>query len=106
MSDYDESYEDAEEFTPDEDDEVDAEEYAAYKADQDTVNNTDEFEKRYGFTHNCQCADDWAVGNLGVVAVCYLNMCRDAMETLAGIQEQLAEKDQQIAELRILAADA
>ena len=105
MSDFENEYDDAEEFTPDEDDEVDAEQYAKYKADQDNVNNTDEFRNRYGFEHNCRCAEDWAVGNLGVVAVCYLNMCRDAMETLAAIQETLAEKDQQIAELRILAAD-
>ena len=98
-------YEDAEEFTPEEGDEVDAEEYEQYRADQDAVNSSDEFSSRYGFEHNCRCAEDWAVGNLGVVAVCYLNMCRDAMETLAGIQAQLHEKDEVIGELRIALAD-
>ena len=91
-----------EEFEPNEDDEVSDVEY---QEDQDAVNNSDDFRARFGFDHECHCADDWAVGNLGVVAVCYLNMCRDAMEHLATARQQLAERDDEIAALRIQLAD-
>lgn len=96
-------YDGTEEFEPSEDDEVSEVEYAS---EQDAVNNSDDFRSRFGFDHECHCADDWAVGNLGVVAVCYLNMCRDAMEHLAAAQTALAAKDEEIAELRIKVADS
>lgn len=96
-------YDGTEEFEPNEDDEVSEVEYAS---EQDAVNNSDDFRSRFGFDHECHCADDWAVGNLGVVAVCYLNMCRDAMEHLAAARKELAAKDNELAELRIQVADA
>jgi hypothetical protein len=57
------------------------------------------------YLDECHCADDWGVGNLGVVAVCYLNMCRDAMEHLAAARQELAKRDDEIAALRIQLAD-
>lgn len=90
-----------EEFEPSEEDEAEVE----YQEDQDAVNNSDDFRARFGFDHECHCADDWAIGNLGVVAVCYLNMCRDAMEHLASARRELAERDDEIAALRIQLAD-
>ena len=91
-----------EEFEPSEEDEVSEVEY---QEDQDAVNNSDDFRARFGFDHECHCADDWAVGNLGVVAVCYLNMCRDAMEHLAAARQEVAQRDDEIAALRIQLAD-
>jgi hypothetical protein len=91
-----------EQFEPSEDDEVSEVEY---QDDQDAVNNSDDFRARFGFDHECHCADDWSVGNLGVVAVCYLNMCRDAMEHLASARQEISQKDDEIAALRIQLAD-
>lgn len=91
-----------EEFEPEDGDEVSEVEY---QADQDAVNNSDDFRARFGFDHECHCADDWAAGNLGVVAVCYLNMCRDALEYLASARSELAQRDDEIAALRIELAD-
>lgn len=65
-----------------------------------------EFAARYGFVHECHCAEDWESGNLGVVSVCYLNMCRDALEFLASARTEIQEKDAEIAALRIELADA
>lgn len=89
-------------FEPEDDDEVSEVEY---QQDQDAINDSDDFRARYGFDHQCSCADDWSVGNLGVVAVCYLNMCRDALEHLANARAELAQKDDEIATLRIQLAD-
>lgn len=100
MSEFDETPN--EEFEPEDDDEVSEVEY---QEEQDAVNNSDDFRARFGFDHECHCADDWAIGNLGVVAVCYLNMCRDAMEHLAVARAEIATKDDEIAELRIQVAD-
>lgn len=100
MNDFDETPD--EEYEPEDGDEVSEVEY---QEDQDAVNNSDDFRARFGFDHECHCADDWAVGNLGVVAVCYLNMCRDAMEHLASARQELAQRDDEIAALRIQLAD-
>lgn len=91
-----------EEFEPEDGDEVSD---VQYQEEQDAVNDSDDFRDRFGFDHQCQCADDWAAGNLGVVAVCYLNMCRDAMEYLAEARAELAAKDDELAQLRIQLAD-
>lgn len=93
---------DDDDFEPEDEDEVSDVEY---QDDQDAVNNSDDFRARFGFDHECHCADDWAVGNLGVVAVCYLNMCRDAMEHLATARAEVAQRDDEIAALRIQLAD-
>lgn len=73
--------------------------------DLDTIENAAEFKEKYGFDHECRCAEDWESGNLGVVAVCYLNMCRDALEALAKEREKIVETDTELAELRIKVAD-
>lgn len=81
-------------------------------ADEDSVRDemeiladAAEFAARYGFVHECHCAEDWDTGNLGVVSVCYLNMCRDALEHLANARGEISEKDAEIAALRIELAD-
>lgn len=58
------------------------EQYEQYKNEQDTINESDTFAEDYGFEHECRCAEDWAEGNLGVVSVCYLDMTKNAMDTL------------------------
>lgn len=73
--------------------------------EENDLETSEDFEERYGFTHQCTCAEDWASGNLGVVAVCYLNMCRDALDVLAKTREELAAKEEELAELRIQAAE-
>lgn len=83
------------------DDETDAENESI-----EVLADAAEFAARYGFVHECHCAEDWESGNLGVVSVCYLNMCRDALEFLAGARSEIQEKDAEIAALRIELADA
>lgn len=74
--------------------------------DEDTsIEDAAAFTERYGFTHICSCAEDWDGGNLGVVAVCYLNMCRDALEHLAEEREKVVTLEAELAELRIAVAD-
>lgn len=62
------------------------------------------FTEKYGFTHNCRCAEDWEEGNLGVVSVCYLGMVTDAMDTLADTREELKDVKRSLAKLRIESA--
>jgi hypothetical protein len=71
----------------------------------DATVDAEAFQRKYGFEHNCRCAQDWDVGNLGVVSVCYLNMCSDALDHLAEAIIELGEKDDEIAALRVQLAD-
>lgn len=88
-----------------EDEETD-EDFEEYKAEQDAFNNSDEFFALYGFKHECRCAEDWAEGNLGVVSVCYLEMCRDALDKLKEAREQIGVLEGEIAQARILLAES
>lgn len=80
-----------EEFNEEEHSEEESEELAS----------PEEFTEKYGFEHNCTCAEDWSSGNLGVVAVCYLNMCREALDVLAATREENAGLREELAALRI-----
>ncbi len=71
----------------------------------DEVGSAEEFKARYGFEHDCRCEQDWDTGNLAVTAECFLNMIKDALTTLAEAQKKLAEKDEEIATLRVELAD-
>ena len=69
------------------------------------IQSAEEFFEKFGFTHDCHCAEDWATGNLGVVAICYLNMCKEALEQLETIRTELVAAQDELAELRILEAE-
>lgn len=43
----------------------------------------DEFEKMYGFRHDCHCDKDYAEGNIGEVTECYAGMIVDSLATCA-----------------------
>lgn len=90
---------------PDENDET-SEETSEADENTEVLADAEEFAARYGFVHDCHCAEDWDTGNLGVVSVCYLNMCRDALEHLATARAEIIEKDAEIAALRVELADA
>lgn len=60
-----------------------------------------EFTEKYGFVHECHCAEDWAKGNLGVVSMCYLDMVVDAMGTLEKVNLEIKELKRENARLRI-----
>lgn len=92
---------------PDGDEDVDADEqYLEYKAEQDEMNASDEFFQLYGFEHNCRCADDWAEGNLGLVSVCYLEMCREALDLLKTTRQEIADVKAENAQYRIQLIEA
>ena len=82
---------------PDEHDEL----HEFYEEEQNALNESDTFKETYGFEHQCRCADDWAEGNLGVVSVCYLEMCNDALDALAAARTELAARKASEAALRI-----
>lgn len=69
------------------------------------VKDEADFLEKYGFEHECHCAEDWASGNLGVVAVCYLNMCRDSLEVLAKTLQEKKEAQAELAALKLERAD-
>lgn len=69
------------------------------------INSAEEFFEKFGFTHECHCAEDWATGNLGVVAICYLNMCKEALEQLETVRSELTAATDEVAELRIALAE-
>lgn len=120
---YDEGYEaeipEGEEFDESlfDEEEVDPEEEARfqsqmsdlvnyYEAEQDEFNDAHaDFIERYGFKHDCRCAEDWNDGNLGVVSMCYLGMATDAMNTLADKIKEVKELNRDIARLKIELAD-
>ena len=91
---------------PEFENEEDQAQFNEYKEEQDALNNSDEFVELYGFQHECRCAEDWAEGNLGVVSVCYLEMCRDALEYLKQARKELADKDAKLAQARIFLVEA
>jgi hypothetical protein len=70
------------EFYNEEDDAQSDELSEQYHAEQDALNESEEFLATYGFAHDCTCADDWDEGNVGLVSVCYLRMCQDALDEL------------------------
>lgn len=41
-----------------------------------------EFLDKYGFTHECSCMEDYAVGNVDIVPICFLEMVHEAMERI------------------------
>lgn len=77
-----------------------------FRAEQDALNESDEFFQTYGFEHVCRCADDWDEGNLGVVSVCYLNMCSDGMEHLKEANTEVRELKAKNAQMRIQLIEA
>lgn len=66
----------------------------------------DEFLDRYGFKHECHCAEDWAEGNLQLVSVCYLSIIGDALDELEKKIAELKEIKRENARLRIELADS
>lgn len=95
----------------DEDREDDREEYyedlsGQYHEEQNELNESDDFYKVYGFEHHCRCADDWDEGNLGVVSVCFLNMCTEAMEHLKARVENERILRAQNAQFRVMLVEA
>lgn len=95
------------EFPEEETEEPEEDEYyEQLKEEQDDLNSSDDFVEAYGFEHNCRCAEDWAEGNLGIVSLCYLDMCREALDHLKETREELAASRATEAELRVMLADA
>ena len=95
-----EDFEGEEEETLDEEEELEA-----VENDEEPVESAEDFADKYGFSHDCQCGDDWASGNLAVVSVCYVNMIREALDVLAGTREELKAAEQELGELRIQLVD-
>lgn len=46
------------------------------------------FEAKYGFKHECQCAEDYAAGKIGSAPNCYFTLTEDAMETCADLKSE------------------
>jgi hypothetical protein len=88
------------EFENDETDERE-ELFEQYKEEQDALNDSGSFEDTYGFPHECRCAIDWSEGNLGVVSICYLEMCNDALDALAATRQELGATKSELAELKL-----
>lgn len=89
-------------------DEFDGQEYeedAEHINDDGDIASAEEFFEKFGFQHECHCAEDWATGNLGVVSICYLNMCKEALENLESTREELAAVTDEVAELRVALAE-
>lgn len=78
--------------------------YEALK-DLDAAVNTVDFEDMYGFKHECRCAEDWIEGNVGTVSKCYTQMTNDALEACLRMKGELAEKDRELASLRLQMLD-
>lgn len=60
-----------------------------------------EFEEMYGFEHDCHCASDWAEGRTGLVSECYTNLCDDALTQCHKYKGLLAQRDRELATLRV-----
>lgn len=75
--------------------------FEQYKEEQDALNESGTFEDTYGFSHECRCADDWNEGNLGVVSICYLEMCNDALDALAATRQELGVAKAELAEIKL-----
>lgn len=72
-----------------------------YHAEQDELNAEDTFFNTYGFKHECHCANDWDEGNVGVVSVCFLNMCTEAMDALKERIQEVRQLRAQNAQFRV-----
>ena len=65
-------------------------EYVEFLRDaQETVNANNDFEREYGFPHECHCAEDYEEGNVGLVADCWAGMANDAMQTCKRLLSEL-----------------
>lgn len=112
-------------WEPDEDDEPSDDDLEAIEDEDDEFNEgmeelmqhytaettefneaSEEFTEKYGFVHNCRCAQDWEEGNLGVVSVCYIGMVTDALDALEGKVVELKNAKRELAGLRIKLADS
>lgn len=80
-------------------------EYYERLKDLDAAVNTIDFADMYGFEHNCRCAEDWAMGAVGTVSECYTKMTNDALEACMRMKGELAEKDRELASLRLQMLD-
>lgn len=58
----------------------------------DALPDTDEWEKIYGFPHDCHCREDWDTGNVVEVSECYFRMSIDALNTLEAMKKKLDGK--------------
>lgn len=75
--------------------------FEQYLEEQEALNESGTFEDIYGFEHECRCAHDWNEGNLGVVSICYLEMCNDALDKLSETRRELSETKSELATLRL-----
>lgn len=48
----------------------------------------DEFEKLYGFRHDCHCDSDYAEGRVGEVTECYAGMIVESLATCARLNHE------------------
>ena len=80
--------------------------YEELKAEQDELNEEETYLARYGFKHECRCAEDWAEGNWAVVSVCYVSMIGDALDALEAINKEHRELKAKYAELQLGVTDA
>lgn len=81
------------------------EDNAEHINDDEDIASAEEFLEKFGFEHECHCAEDWATGNLGVVSICYLNMCKEALEHLESTRSELTAVTDEVAELRVALAE-
>jgi hypothetical protein len=93
-------------FVSDEDDDTFDELSEQYHEEQDELNGSDLFRQKYGFDHDCTCANDWDTGNVGLVSVCYLGMVSDALDTLEKVIQDNRALQAEIAQLRIALVEA
>ena len=75
--------------------------FEQYLEEQEALNESGTFEDIYGFPHDCRCALDWNEGNLGVVSICYLEMCNTALDALSDTRKELAETKGELAALKL-----
>jgi len=75
--------------------------YDDLKNEQDELNEGDIYLDKYGFEHDCRCAEDWAEGNWAVVSVCYVNMCGEALEHLELVNTELRSLRAQLTEAKM-----
>jgi hypothetical protein len=75
--------------------------YDEMKNDQEELNESEVYLEKYGFEHDCRCAEDWAEGNWAVVSVCYVNMCGEALDRLEVLHQELRQVKAELAEAKM-----